>query len=68
MAERWLTTKEAAAMWRVSPRTIRRWVNAQRIEGCKFGPKCIRVLTVEGGGADGVQEGSHQEVAVDACR
>ena len=47
MSERWLTTKEAAKMWRVHPRTIRRWLAAKRIEGCKFGPKCLRVLVVE---------------------
>ena len=43
MAEKWLTPREAARLWRVHPRTIVRWIKDERIEGCQFGARSYRV-------------------------
>jgi excisionase family DNA binding protein len=64
MGEKWLTVKEAAALWRVTPWTIRAWIHKGTVTGVKFGHRTLRVLVVtedaegEGRGPDGsVPEG-----------
>ena len=43
MAETWLTTREAATLWRVHQRTIVRWIQQGSIEGARLG-RSYRVL------------------------
>lgn len=44
MADRYLTPEEAAPLYGVSSRTVRRWVASRLILGCYAGPR--RVLRV----------------------
>lgn len=44
MPDVWVTTAEAAKVWRVDPRTVVRWINDGLIIGCKLGPRTYRVL------------------------
>ena len=46
MGEKWLTTKEAAALWKVTPWTIREWIHKGTVTGVKFGHRTLRVLVV----------------------
>lgn len=46
MGEKWLTPKEAAALWRVTPWTIREWVKRGVVQGQKFGPRTLRILVM----------------------
>ena len=65
MPEKWLTTRQAADLWQVTPWTIRAWFHAGRVQGVKFGPRTIRILVMsDEGGTDGVQEGAGREEAV----
>ena len=42
-AAQWLTIAEAAARLRVSTKTIRRYIDAGRLEVSRVGPKMIRI-------------------------
>lgn len=66
MSSKWIPTKEAAALWGVHPKTIRRWVNKGKISGCKLGPRTMRVEIAEDD--DGVQETANQEVEARPCQ
>lgn len=44
--ETWLRVGEAAAKWKVSEQTVRRWLHEGRIEGARLGPRTLRVLVV----------------------
>ena len=58
MSERWLTVLEAAALWRVTPWTIRQWIKRGEIEAVQFtkrGRYRIPIVT-EGGEGDAVRE------------
>lgn len=46
MPEKWLRTREAAELWRVTPWTIRRWVKKGVVMGVKLGPRTVRVLVM----------------------
>jgi excisionase family DNA binding protein len=39
----WATIQEAAARYQCSTKTIRRWIEQERIEAKRFGPRLIRV-------------------------
>lgn len=47
MAERYLTVKDVAARYSVSPWTVYRWVFLKRIPHHKPGPKTLRFSEVE---------------------
>lgn len=66
MGEQWLTAKEAAALWKVHPRTIGRWVRAGVIVGVNLNKQAIRVLvtTDEQETSDGMQGQEAAEVKV----
>jgi excisionase family DNA binding protein len=39
----WATIQEAAARFQCSTKTIRRWIEQERIDAKRFGPRLIRV-------------------------
>ena len=47
MNDRILTTKEAAAMLRISPSTLREWAAKRTIPHFRLGPKTLRFRTVD---------------------
>jgi len=64
MAEHFLTVEEAAALWRVTPTTIRRWCKRGMIEAVQFTPRCWRIpIVIDPEAPHGVQG---QEEAVRA--
>ena len=65
MAEKWLTVKQAAALFQVNKRTILDWVKRGKLEGVKFGHRTVRIPMRDGGDSDGVQgQGAGREEAV----
>ena len=64
MAEHWLTVREAAELWGVTPVTIRKWIGSGLIEAVKFTQRCWRIpiVTEDDHGVQGQGQQGQEEV------